>query len=57
MDKQNPTPAKNRILRERPIFDKRTVIELAENQMTEVCGGSGCMTGLPTCKGTSFALV
>jgi hypothetical protein len=40
MNKQNPTPAKNRILRERPIFDKRTVIELAENQMTEVNGGS-----------------
>jgi hypothetical protein len=42
---------------ETPIFDKRTVIELAENQLTEVCGGSGCLTGLPTCKGTSFALV
>jgi hypothetical protein len=40
MNKQNPTPAKNRILRERPIFDKRTVIELAENQMTDVNGGS-----------------
>lgn len=42
---------------ETPIFDKRTIIELAENQLTEVCGGSGCMTGLPTGKGTSFALL
>jgi hypothetical protein len=42
---------------ENSIFDKRTVIELAENQLTEVCGGSGCLTGLPTGNGTSFALV
>jgi hypothetical protein len=40
MNEQNPTPAKNRTLRERPIFDKRTVIELAENQLTDVNGGS-----------------
>jgi hypothetical protein len=40
MNKQNPTPTKIRILKECTIFDKRTVIELAENQMTDVNGGS-----------------